>query len=245
MRVLLLGGTTEATALAARLKVSGIDTVLSYAGRTKTPARQPVETRIGGFGGPAGMLEYLRSGSFSHVIDATHPFAAQMSRNAYTACTAFGTPLIRLERPAWQPQSGDDWIYAATLEDAAAALPNDPARVFLAIGRQHVGVFATRPEHFYLLRFVDPPKGHPLLPKTDTVIARGPFDAESDAALLRQHRISHVVTKNAGGTGAEAKLLAARQLGLRVIMVARPSLPDTTIAPDIETIFHWLTPRGV
>lgn len=240
MRVLLLGGTSEASQMAKALSQAAVNSVFSYAGRTNAPVPQPLPTRIGGFGGVAGLVAYLRREAITHVIDATHPFAAGMSRNAFAACTQTDTPLIRLERPAWQAQSGDNWTHVPTLEAAATALPDADARVFLAIGKQQIGLFAAKPQHHYLLRLVDPPERDLPLPKTSVVLARGPFDVAQDLALLRHHDITHIVAKNAGGRGAEAKLTAARQLGLPVILVERPALPGQNIAADIGAVMTWL-----
>lgn len=248
MRVLLLGGTTEARQMAHALKSAGIETVFSYAGRTNAPVAQPVPVRVGGFGGVDGLVRYLRAEGISHIIDATHPFAAQMSWNAHHASTACGLPLVRLERPAWRAQEGDDWVHVPTLDAAREALPQARSRVFLAIGRMHLASFAGAPQHRYLLRLVDPPGEGLPLPDTTVIVARGPFDVAGDTALLRDHRITHVVAKNAGGSGAQAKIEAARALGVRVILVDRPTLPDTTVCPDTETVLRHLghsAERGV
>lgn len=205
--------------------------------------------RVGGFGGVAGLAEYLRREGISHVVDATHPFAAQMSRNAIAACDLTGLPLIALERPAWAPGSGDTWQRVADIEAAVAALPDAPARVFLAIGKQTLAPFAARPQHHYLLRLVDPPEAALPLPQTTVVIARGPFDAAGDTALLQAHGIGHIVAKNAGGAGAEAKLTAARALRLPVILIDRPALPPRPVAATVAEVMGWLvhtgTERGV
>lgn len=207
----------------------------SFAGRTEAPCAQPVPVRIGGFGGVAGLAGYLRAERIARVIDATHPFAAQMSRNAVTACAEAGVPLLALERPGWVAQEGDDWRDVPDLQAAVAALPALPARVFLAIGRQNLASFAARPEHHYLLRLVDPPSAPPL-PDCTVEVARGPFDVAGDTALLRHHRIGLIVTKNAGGAGAVAKLTAARALRLPVVMIARPALPPREVVGSVEAV---------
>ena len=157
-RILLLGGTTEASQLARALVEAGANAVFSYAGRTDAPVAQPLPTRVGGFGGVAGLCEFLQAERITHVIDATHPFAAQMSAHAVQACAerALPLPLLALERPAWQAQPGDRWQQVPDLESAVAALPIEPARVFLAIGRQHVQPFLDAGRHWFLLRLVDP-----------------------------------------------------------------------------------------
>ncbi|MBD3786886.1 MAG: precorrin-6A/cobalt-precorrin-6A reductase, partial [Sphingomonadales bacterium] len=172
-----------------------------------------------------------------------------MSANAVAACAATATPLIALERPAWQPQPCDNWQRVADIAAAVAALPEAPARVFLAIGRQSLAPFAARPQHHYLLRLVDPPEAPLPLPNTSVVLARGPFDVAGDTALLRDHAITHIVAKNAGGTGAEAKLAAARALRLPVILIDRPALPSRKLAASVAEVMGWLghsvTDRGV
>ncbi|MGE4480421.1 cobalt-precorrin-6A reductase [Acidocella sp.] len=246
--VLLLGGTTEASRMARALAAAGIDAIFSYAGRTQTPVAQPLPTRIGGFGGVSGLAAYLRANAITHLIDATHPFAAQISRNAISACAETATALIALERPAWAPGPGDHWRNFPSLEHAAAALPEKPERIFLAIGKQNLDVFAHRPEPFYLLRLVDAPTAPLPFPNAAHVLDRGPFSLESDRALLRRHRITLVIAKNAGGDGARAKLDAARALHLPVFLIDRPALPARPIAATPEEVLRWLhhgAARGV
>lgn len=238
MTTLILGGTTEASRLAEAMAAAGLPAVLSYAGRTESPRPQPVPTRIGGFGGAEGLAGYLKAEGIGRVIDATHPFAAQISRNALAACAAAGVPLLALERPAWQPGPGDRWTMAPDLQAAAALLDGPPQRVFLAIGRQNLSAFAGRPQHHYLLRLVDPPDAVPL-PDCTVELARGPFDATQDRALMQRHGITLIVAKNAGGTGAEAKLAAARDLSLPVILIDRPALPPRQVAATVEEALRW------
>jgi precorrin-6A/cobalt-precorrin-6A reductase len=238
-RVLVLGGTTEATALAQALQAAGMDAVFSYAGRTESPAAQPIPTRIGGFGGVAGLGTYLRDQAITHVIDATHPFAAGMSGNAVAACGAEKVALLAIERPPWQAGPGDRWTHVADIGAAVAALPAVPARVFLAVGRQSLDPFAARPEHHYLLRLVDRPASLPLA-DAHAVIARGPFTVAQDTALLQAHRISLIIAKNAGGTGARAKLDAGRRLGLPVILIGRPAIAARPSVATVEEAMRWL-----
>lgn len=250
--VLVLGGTTEASALASLLAQRGIAATLSYAGRTESPRAQPIPVRVGGFGGVAGLARYLREMGITHLVDATHPFAAAMSAHAAEAARQAGVALIALTRPAWQPVSGDRWTRVADIEAAVAALAGPPRRVLLAVGRMHVEAFAAQQQHHYVLRFVDAPGRPPPLPHHDLVIDRGPFTLEGDIALLQRCAIDLVVSKNAGGKGAEAKLLAARQLGLQVLMIDRPFIPERPEAHQPEEVLAWLghaetagTERGV
>lgn len=247
--LLILGGTTEATALARRVAEAGIAGTVSFAGRVERPVRQPLPQRVGGFGGVEGLVEYLETHRITHVIDATHPFAAQMSRNAIMACEQADIPLVALTRPAWTEEAGDRWQRVSDTTGAVAALGGPRKRVMLAIGRMHLADFAPNPQHFYLLRLVDPPKGPLPLPETEAIIARGPYSAEADAALMERYGIEIVVSKNAGGTGAYAKIEAARRLGLPVIMIDRPAIPPRQEVATPQEVMDWLvhagTERGV
>lgn len=240
MRVLLLGGTTEASELARAFAAAGVEALFSYAGRTASPVAQPLPQRVGGFGGVLGLQDYLAQGGFTHVVDATHPFAATMSANAVAACAALGLPLLAFERAPWTPGPGDRWQTVPDLAAAALALPQAPACVFLAIGRQHLAAFADVPQHEYLLRLVDRPEESLPLPQTRVVIARGPFDVAGDVALMQAHGVEIVVAKNAGGTGARAKLDAARALHLPVILIDRPAVPNRPTAATVAAVMAWL-----
>jgi precorrin-6A/cobalt-precorrin-6A reductase len=240
MRVLVLGGTTEAGALAQDLARAGIDAVYSYAGRTQAPQAQPLPQRLGGFGGIAGLVSYLRDEHISHVVDATHPFAAQISRHALAAGAEAGVPVLALQRDPWRAGPDDRWTHVPDMAAAVAALPARPARIFLAIGRQQLEEFAATPQHHYLLRLVDAPVAALPLAQCEVVIARGPFTVEGDLALLQDRRIDLVVAKNAGGAGAEAKLVAARRLGLPVILVDRPELPARASVQTVAEVLAWL-----
>ena len=223
--------------MARALAGAGVEALYSYAGRTSTPRPQPLPLRIGGFGGAEGLAACLRAGGFTHVIDATHPFAATISRNAVAACAAAGVPLLAVERPAWTPAPGDDWTPVPDLAAAAAALPEAPANVFLAIGRQNLDVFKGLP-HRWLLRFVDPEPAP--LPRATRIVDRGPFTQAGDMALMRDHGIRIVVAKNAGGEGARAKLDAARALRLPVVMVQRPAIPARETVVSVAQAMAWL-----
>ena len=225
--------------MARALANAGMDAVYSLAGRTEEPVRQPLPLRVGGFGGVLLLEGYLRAEGISHVVDATHPFASEMSRNAVLACERAGVALMALERPAWEPVSGDRWTRVGSGLAAASALPQTPTRVFLAIGRQTLGDFVGAPLHHYLLRLVDPPKALPL-PQVDVVLGRGPFRLEDDLDLMRRHGIDVVVSKNSGGDGARAKLDAARLLGLEVIMIDRPALPARPTCATMAEVMAWL-----
>lgn len=238
--VLLLGGTTEASALARLLATKGIAATLSYAGRTQSPHAQPVPVRIGGFGGIEGLADYLREHRVTHLVDATHPFAATMSANAIEAARLAGTRRIALTRPAWVACADDCWRHVPDIPAAVAALTGPPSRIMLALGRMHVEAFAAQPQHHYLLRFVDTPDQPPPLPHHSLVVDRGPFSTDGDRQLLRDHAINLLVCKNAGGKGAEAKLIAARQVGVPVLMIDRPVIPARTETCRPEDVLAWL-----
>ncbi len=247
--LLILGGTSDARLLAKETAVLGLRAIYSYAGRTRAPEALPIPTRIGGFGGPDGLAEYIANSRITHLIDATHPFAAQISENAVLASRKTGVPLIALARPPWKSPNDDDWIIAPDMDSAVAALNVDPLRVFLAIGRTEIAHFATQPQHHYLLRFVDPPDAPPPFPQHEIVIDKGPFELEGDTTLLKTHRIDLVVSKNSGGDGARAKIDAAQALDLPVLMIDRPKLPDRTEVSTPQDVLDWIahtgTQRGV
>jgi precorrin-6A/cobalt-precorrin-6A reductase len=242
MRVLILGGTTEASQLARGLAGDGrFAAMLSLAGRTEHPAEQPLAMRSGGFGGVAGLARVL--GEFDALVDATHPFAAQISRNAAEASRIAGVALLAIRRPAWTEVPGDDWRSVPDMEAAAIALGTEARRVFLTVGQKDLAPFGAAPWHDYLIRSVDPPAS-PLPPRATVIAARGPFLEADERRLLAAHRIEVLVTKNSGGSATEAKLAAARGLGVPVVMVARPPPPEGVqcVASAAEAL-AWLHRR--
>ena len=226
--------------MATAIAEAGLDAVYSYAGRTDAPMGQPIRMRVGGFGGVDGLAAYLAAEGITHVVDATHPFAAGMSANAVAACAAMGIPLIALERAPWVAGEGDRWSQVPDIAAAADALGGAPRRVFLAIGRQHLAAFAGKPQHHYLLRLVDPPSGDLALPQVRVIVARGPFTVAGDRALMRDHGTQILVAKNAGGKGAVAKIAAARALGLPVVMIDRPVIPARPVVQTVAAVMDWL-----
>jgi precorrin-6A/cobalt-precorrin-6A reductase len=241
MRLLILGGTSEASALAAALAGrAGIEATLSLAGRTSRPAPAPLPMRIGGFGGAAGLGAYLEAQRIEAVVDATHPFAAQMSQNAAEACEGANIPLLAFTRPEWAPQIGDRWIDVATMEAAARALGSAPREVFLAQGRLQLAAFAAAPQHRYLIRAIEPPADLTALPRHRLILSRGPFLLADEEALMRSENIEIVVSKNSGGEGAYAKIAAARHLGLPVVMARRPAKPLAERTTRLEEVLAWI-----
>lgn len=239
MRVLVLGGTSEASALArALVDRPDVEATLSLAGRTCAPAVSPLPTRIGGFGGVAGLAAYLRAQGVDALIDATHPFAARISANAVAAARQTLAPLAVLSRPPWRPGPGDRWLEVANVEAAARALGEAPRRVFLTVGRLQTGVFRAAPQHWYLVRAIDAPDDLP--PQALVLRARPPFALAEETTLMRAHRIDVLVSKNAGGEAARAKLDAARALGLPVVMIARPPPSQGAGVADVEAALGWI-----
>jgi precorrin-6A/cobalt-precorrin-6A reductase len=237
-RVLVLGGTGEARRLATALVDRGVDVLSSLAGRTAEPLLPPGEVRIGGFGGAEGLAAWLREHPVRAVVDATHPFAATMTAHAAQAAAATGTALLRLQRPGWHERPGDDWRWVNTLEEAAAAVAGFRL-VFVTTGRMGLGAFAGLTQEV-LVRSVDPPEP-PLPPRTTVVLERGPFTVEEELALIRDHGVDVVVTKDSGGSLTEAKLTAARQLGVPVVVVRRPPLPPgVPVVTTVEEALQWL-----
>jgi precorrin-6A/cobalt-precorrin-6A reductase len=241
LRLLILGGTAQASALAAAIASdAGIDATLSLAGRTQTPNVFPIKTRIGGFGGAEGLAGYLAAERIDAVIDATHPFAAQISANAVTACATARMPLAVFSRAAWAQQYGDRWTHVAEMAGAVAALGPAPRHVFLTVGRLALGAFAAAPQHFYLIRTIEALDAAALFPRQRAIRARAPFSVEDETALMRSERIDCLVTKNSGGAAAAAKLAAARALGLEVIIVARPAAGGAERFEQLDDVLAWI-----
>ncbi len=238
--ILILGGTSEARELASGLAARpGLRVVSSLAGRVRDPVLPAGEVRVGGFGGADGLQAWLTDQHVSAVIDATHPFAETISANAATACSRSGVPLLRVVRPPWLPGDGDAWLDVRSLSEAAILLPGLGRRVFLTTGRQDLATFAPLRDAWFLIRCVDPPAG-PLPPQRQVILARGPYDAAAELALMRQHRIDVLVTKNSGGELTAGKLAAARDLGIPVVMVRRPQLAEVPCCSSTADAESWL-----
>ncbi|WP_055482031.1 cobalt-precorrin-6A reductase [Sphaerimonospora mesophila] len=238
-RVLILGGTAEARALAAELAADpDMRVVSSLAGRVTDPRLPAGRVRMGGFGGPDGLAAWLAAERIDAMVDATHPFAARMTASAAEAAARTGVPLLILRRPGWREGPGDVWQRVASLPEAAARLhgmarQHGPARVFLTTGRRSLPIFTGLAGVWLLARSVDPPEP-PVPDNVHVLLDRGPYTVEGELALIREHRLDVLVTKDSGGRMTTAKLVAARELGLPVIMVDRPPLP--TGVRTVETV---------
>jgi precorrin-6A/cobalt-precorrin-6A reductase len=245
MRILILGGTGEARELAAGLTAAGIDVVSSLAGRVRQPRLPAGEVRIGGFGGASGLADFLRGEAITGIVDATHPFAAAITGNATEAAAETGVPLLVLRRPPWP--TDPSWQTVHDIVAAAAAVRAWPGEsVFLTTGRRDLGAFAADDRHRFLARAVDPPDpDRPAPPRITLLLDRGPYTPEGEAALMREHGVGLLVTKNSGGPMTAAKLQAARELGVRVVVVERPPLPpaSTTVTTVAEAL-TWIRSAG-
>jgi precorrin-6A/cobalt-precorrin-6A reductase len=240
-RILILGGTMEARRLAERLAERvDVAVTVSLAGRTTAPAAHAVPVRIGGFGGAEGLGQYLSAERVDALVDATHPYAAIISANAADAAAATRVPLLALRRPPWVALAGDRWIEVSDAAAAVQALGEAPRRVFLALGKGEIGTFARAPQHYYLVRSVEPVDPPLAVPHASYVTGRGPFTEADDRALLAGHAIDLVVAKNSGGTATYGKIAAARALGLPVILLRRPTLPEVPTVATIEDALTWL-----
>ncbi|MGY6710231.1 MAG: cobalt-precorrin-6A reductase [Rhizobiaceae bacterium] len=252
-KILILGGTTEARELAARLAgTPGYQITLSLAGRTENPAAQPVPVRVGGFGGAEGLATHLVAEGIDLLVDATHPFAARISVNAAEAARAANVPLLGLRRPGWTRREGDRWTEVASVPEAVAALGARARRVLVTLGRQELAPLQAFPHHFYLIRSVDPVDPPLDLPRAQYLLARGPFGEDEERRLLLDHRIDTILSKNSGGAATYGKIAAAKALGVEVVMVRRPVKADAatvaTVDEAVTRISHLATSaekRGV
>lgn len=239
--ILILGGTTEARLLAEVLaQNTRFVTTLSLAGRTRTPIVMPVPVRSGGFGGAQGLSTHLVENGVNLLIDATHPYAANISANAAEASQISGVPLVALRREGWSEQDGDRWAPVESVDAAVTALGKTPRRAFLALGRQELLPFEQATQHSYVIRSVDPVEPPLSVPSAQYITARGPFREADESALLSEHGIDAIVSKNSGGSASYGKIAAARTLGIEVIMIRRPVLPAATSFESVDAVLAHL-----
>jgi len=242
-KVLILGGTGDAVKLAAKLAtIPEIEVISSLAGRTKKPAALVGKFRIGGFGGAEGLANYLQANSIDILIDATHPCAGQITINGAIATQLVNIPHLMLVRPQWEKIAGDNWIEVESVEAAARAIPESVNRVFITSGRQQLEPFLQRshiyPDTWYLMRSIDPPDLE--LPNSKVLLDRGPFSLEQELQVMRNYQIQAIVSKNSGGDATYAKIVAARELGIPIVMVQRPAMPEGEKVTSIEEAIAWL-----
>jgi precorrin-6A/cobalt-precorrin-6A reductase len=242
-RLLILGGTGEAAALArAALARFGeaLDLITSLAGRTERPGELPGRVRIGGFGGAAGLAAYLVGNRVDRLIDATHPFASRISTAARLACEAACVPRLMLVRPPWRRHPLDRWVEVDTMTEAAAVVGHIGRRAFLTVGAGEVGCFAAAAQVHFVVRLIDPPRRPLPLRSCEVIIGRGPFGLAEECRRLKDHAIDVLVCKASGGAAVEAKIVAARELGLPVVMVRRPPREPGQAVETVAAALDWL-----
>jgi precorrin-6A/cobalt-precorrin-6A reductase len=243
-RLLILGGTGDAARLAAEaVKLPQLEVISTLAGRTTSPALVASTVRVGGFGGKAGLANYLHEMNIDLLIDATHPFAAQISENAAQAANEVGIPWLMLIRPFWEKLPEDDWIEVESISAAVEAIPARAERVFLTIGRQQLAPFARLQDRWFLIRSIDPPAPDLPLPPGRILLDRGPFILAQERQLLQDNRIQAIVSKNSGGDATYAKVIAAREMGIPIIMVQRPIAPLGDKVITVSGAIDWLRDR--
>ncbi len=242
-KLLILGGTGDAVQLAKQAAALGFDVISSLAGRTQQSlsASNAGAVRVGGFGGVSGLATYLHQENIDLLIDATHPFAQQISWNAAEAADLCDMPRLLLHRPAWEPMAGDRWFPVQNHAEAAALLPGLAQRIFLTIGRQELSSYAHLQELWFLMRSIDLPPDP--LPPGKIILAKGPFIPLSEQNLMLQHQIEIIVSKNSGGAATYAKIVAAKELGLPVVMIQRPAIPESLQVATIDAALRWLAPQ--
>ncbi len=239
MTILLLAGTGEAQTLARALSAQGHAVVASLAGATRAPRALGVPLRVGGFGGEEGFAEFLQEAGIKAVLDATHPFAAHISRRSAKVCAERGIPYCQILRPEWRAGSGDSWVFIDREEDAATHIP-EGARVFLATGRQTLERFANLTGRYLICRQIDPPETRFPFENGEYLLGRPPFSEDHERAFFTRLRVDWVVVKNAGGSAPMSKLAAARDLGLPVIVINRPAQPDAPRVSTVEDALTWV-----
>ncbi len=241
MKLLILGGTKDAVDLAeGAAGLPGVQVIYSLAGVTQNPNLPNCGVRQGGFGGAAGLQDYLNAETFDAVIDATHPYAAQIARNASEACAAVNLPRLKFLRPPWTSQIGEKWEAVADIPAAVAALAGEEKRVFLTIGVKELATFEQAAGVPFLVRYIHPPKDGGSLTNAEVIVDRGPYTVDGERELMAKHDVGVLVSKNSGGDGASAKLIAARELGVRVIMVDRPALPAGEVIGRQSDALTWI-----
>ena len=243
--MLILGGTGEAARLAELLSArSGLDVTTSLAGRTRTPAALAGRVRVGGFGGVAGLVEYLRTQNIDAVVDATHPYAHQISSHAAHACQTCGIARVQLWRPPWKRQDGDTWFEVPTMNDAAQRVVllwrAAPGRVFLTTGIGELAAFSGLHDIEFLLRLIDKTSEKIPLPRYELLLGRGPYSEEAELELFTERGVTQLVSKHSGGSATYAKIAAARRLRLPVVMLQRPPAQPGPVVHDVDAACRWV-----
>jgi precorrin-6A/cobalt-precorrin-6A reductase len=242
-RILILGGTGDAAKVIAQVaQLPNVEVIASLAGRTPKPNIPAVgQVRMGGFGGVAGLVDFLQTECVDLLVDATHPFAAQISHNTAAAAATCHLPRVLFNRPGWEKQADDRWIEVADHAAAAAILPRLATRIFLTIGRQELKAFADLKQLWFLMRMITPPD--PPIPPGEVILQQGPFAIAAEKQLMQAYQVGAIVSKNSGGNATYAKIIAARELELPVVMIPRPTLPEGDVVEDVAAAVAWVQQR--
>ena len=238
--ILILGGTTEARQLGTMLNAKKLKATISFSGVIPNISEQAIPKIYGGFGGAKGLAEYISKESITHLVDATHPFSKNISENAIIAAKSTGVHFVALERKEWSEEPGDKWIKVKDFHDAQRIIDEPSQRIFLAIGRKELSHFREHTQHFYLLRVID---GSPLNfspQKSQVIIDKGPYTFKNDKKLLLKYNITKIITKNSGGIGARAKIDAARELQIPIVMIERPQIHSRKVIRETKSVFNWI-----
>ncbi|MEM7726589.1 MAG: cobalt-precorrin-6A reductase [Cyanobacteria bacterium P01_A01_bin.45] len=239
--LLILGGTGEASKLAIQaINIPNLNVELSVAGSTSGAGNQPGVTRVGGFGGVSGLIEYLRDRSIDILVDATHPFAAQISTHGYIAAKELDIPRLMLIRPSWKKLPSDNWVEVNNIQEAVNILGEKSQRVFLTVGRKQLPHFSQLPNIWFLMRLIEPPQNNHIIPRGLMIFEKGSFNLNNELQLLSKYQIDTVVSKNSGGDATYPKIAAARSLGVKVVMINRPPLPTGEKVTTIQEVIQWL-----
>jgi len=246
MKLLILGGTVEARQVATQIYQThpNILLITSLAGATKTTPKVPGEIHIGGFGGVDGLTDYLQNNRIDAVIDATHPFALTITNHGVQSCHKVKVPYLRLDRPRWIVPTDTDVIFTLDADEAARLIARTSKSAFLTIGRKDLVAFESLKKVKLLVRAIEQPDPNLNLEQTTFVTARPPFALVDEMNLMRNHQIDTLVSKDSGGDSTRAKLDAAAQLGIRIILLRRPPPPDGDCVSTINDALAWLTKQG-
>ena len=244
MKLLLMAGSGEARQLAGHLaRMPGVEAVASLAGATRDPARLPIASRRGGFGGEAEHEKFILDNGFDAILDATHPFAHRIKARSATIAARLGLPILHLIRPPWRPGPGDDWTEVESGREAALHIPPG-ATVFLATGRGTLNQFETLSGRRLISRQIDPPGAPFPWPGGAYLVGRPPFSVADEVALFKRLGVDWLVVKNAGGQAPRSKLVAARRLGLPVMLLARPAPPEGPVVQSVGAALDWVRARA-
>ncbi|SCA58204.1 Precorrin-6A reductase [Candidatus Terasakiella magnetica] len=247
-KLLILGGTGDAALLAKRAVDfwgPDLDIIVSYAGVTGHQPDLPCQLRVGGFGGVEGLVSYLEEEGITHMVDATHPFAEKMSQHAFIAANKLKLPLVVLWREPWMPAPKDKWLEVGNMKEAVEQVERLGSKTFLTIGIKELSAFAELDEVDFVIRLVSEPKEELAFKKYETVIGRPPFSVEEERQLIRDKNIRLLVTKNSGGTATKAKIEAAREENVAVIMINRPPQEPLEYLSSPAQVLEWLRTHGL